>query len=208
MDDQENLPTARRLGEGKGRDRIGGSQSVGTFNGDYLAVDPASGMLDYVGPGEGSGFSPVPVFTIAKKLELLLLLSTHWPNYSKCASLIGVSRQTVMNHYNIDSIFRAKCDAIRDEVVDRIEAMRMEVALKPGGSFDRMCVLNAHRKSTYDPDKTIKIQHEMSRDESIQRAQRAREVIDVEVVATYDKVKTKQRAQRAKLLGKVKDVER
>lgn len=166
----------------------------GNFTGDTLVEDPETGFL--VAPEEpkhygnlrfGNGSGPLSLYTAKKKLQTLLFLMKRW-NLSAAARSVGLTRQTLMNHLSIDDVFRECVENIRECFVDDIDEVRFNVASKASGSFDRMCVLNAYRRSTYNPKVQIEVEHTLTgqtdkRDKAIVGA------IDAEVIETVSRAK-------------------
>lgn len=170
--------------------------TIGNFTGDTLIQDSETGLL--VSPDEprsyaqlrnGNGFSPLSVFSAVKKLQALNLLYDWYPDISKVCSMIGITRQTFTNHLAVDQVFRECVEEIKHRVIDRIHLVRMHVASTPAGSFDRMCVLNAHMPELYNPKTVIQIEHSMSAEQASKRDSRISDIIDAEVVETVRKAK-------------------
>lgn len=184
------------------------SNLVGTFKGSTLVVDPVTGFLtapehQEIGkapngqgmlnaPGYVNG--PLAIFTATKKLEFLKLLEVEFPNYSKCAKAVGVSRWTFKNHYQVDKAFKMAVDEIIDSHVDDIETVRFRLAHSVKGPLDRMAILNAYRREIYNPDIKVQVTHEMSQEEAFKRSQRLGNIVDAQIV---DKVKEQKRIPKS-----------
>lgn len=183
---------------------------VGDFNGATLTVvDDETGLIksnhgvdsevkdvrrDVTGRylvGVGSGYSPIPVFTIAKKLEVLNRLSEVWPNVSLACRLSGVSRQTFSNHMAIDKVLRECVEEFENRFVDDTEGVRFRLAQTTAGALDRMAVLNAYRRERYNPKTEIEIKHSMTPSEARESFRRMESAVDAEVVETVRRLKSK-----------------
>jgi hypothetical protein len=175
---------------------------VGDFNGSTLVTDPETGFLE--SPSDphktgqllyGNGSSPKSLFHGIKKAQAINLLRTHWPDISKVCDILKISRRTFTNHYNVDELFREMVDDIKYRRIDRIHVVRMEVAETKPGSFDRMCVLNAHMPELYNPKTVIAVEHSIDPMQAPQRDKMLDKFIDAEVVETVKRVR-KQRDPR------------
>lgn len=170
-------------------------QQIGDFIGNNLIEDDDTGFLmspvKPVSVGNvrfANGTSPLSLFTPLKKLQVLNFLMNRW-NISRAMAFVGLTRQTFTNHYTIDQSFRECVDDVREKFVDQIDEVRFETASKPSGSFDRMCVLNAYRRETYNPKIQVEIEHTVNPDQAMKRDTTVSNVIDAEVIETIRKAK-------------------
>jgi hypothetical protein len=165
---------------------------IGDFTASTLIADPETGFLGTALEPQvktASGFGPRAVFTVAKKLTALNMLRDLWPDVPKVCEAIGISRWTWKNHLLVDESWRECVEDIQEKCVARIERVRMAVAQTPGGSFDRMCVLNAYRRELYNPKQVIEVQHSLTVEQTQQQRARMESAIDAEVVETVRRVK-------------------
>ena len=200
-DTPENIPVPKAL-DPRFLDLMQRFQKSETFSASTLVEDPETGFLvskqsqdpvglqangrSKVGPGNG----PLLVFDAKKKQEFLGHLMILFPDISECAKLVGITRQTYRNHYNVDKKFREYVDEIAEIHVDRVEAERFRMALAgKSGALDRMAVLNAYRRERYNPSIQVEVQHKMTADESLRRSKQLGNVIDAEIVNRVHELK-------------------
>lgn len=172
---------------------------VGHFNSSTLtALDPETGFLipgERQGVGlfvEGqAGYDRTSVFTPEKKARVLNHLYDLWPDISAACALVPVSRQTLMNHLTVDKSFAECYQDIQERVIDRIERRRMLMSDLPSGALDRMAVLNAYRRERYNPKTEIEVKHTMTQAEASEGVRRMEQAIDVEVIETVKRLKSK-----------------
>jgi hypothetical protein len=173
---------------------------TGTFTGITLVEDEETGML--TAPEKpmhfgqlrfGNGTGPLSLFDVSKKLNFINYLYDCWPNLPLAARKVGINYETVKNHLKIDEMF-AKCvDAVKDRVIGDVHQVRMDVARTKPGSFDRMCVLNAHMPELYNPKTKIEVSHTMEPMEARRREAMLSKVVDAEIVETVKRVRKAQR---------------
>lgn len=128
-------------------------------------------------------------FNPERKLQCLELLKTHWPKIGKVCKIIGINRTTFYNHYNQDSAFKTLVDDIRDDRMEDIESVMQDNATNPMGFLDRMATLRAYKPHLYNPASKVIIERQdtLSVDAANDRVLRLRDVIDADIVETYDK---------------------
>jgi hypothetical protein len=175
---------------------------VGDFTGATLTVvDPDTGFIEspdmpaatarlrYGNPALG----PISVFHGLKKAHAINLLRDHWPDISKVCDMLGISRRTFNNHLAVDEAFRECVQELGTKRIDKIHNVRMEVAETKPGSFDRMCVLNAHMPELYNPKTKIEVSHTMEPMEARRREEVLGKVVNAEIVETVKRVRKAQR---------------
>jgi hypothetical protein len=168
-----------------------GNRIAGDLVGSQLVPDPKTGFLQFVpqvdqlGMG-GKGGSVAVGFTSEKKLKFLEVLSTCWPNVTKAARTIGVSRKTVVSHLQIDVKFAECFQEIVDEKMDEVEGHMMRHAKSPKQYMDRITLLRANRPQIYDPAKRLIIERGGERetaDQAKARMVRVQDAVDTDVVS-------------------------
>lgn len=167
---------------------------TGNFTADSLVEDPETGFLTapetpkhYGQLRFGNGAGPLSLFGVERKLKVLKFLLNRF-NVGRAMKSVGLSRDTFNNHYAMDVAFRECVDEIRELIVDDTEELRFNVARTPAGSFDRMCVLNAYRRSTYNPKVQIEVEHTLN-GQSSKRDSAVAGAIDAEVIETVSRAK-------------------
>ena len=119
-----------------------------------------------------------------------------YPKIYKLCAAVGIDRGTFKNHYEQDQEFRARFDECKEMLIDDIEGVRFREAKKTKGVMDRMATLNAHRKEVYDPDRTLRVEVGMTREDAAKRAANLANVIDTEAVESYHHYRHQKRLDR------------
>jgi hypothetical protein len=170
------------------------SEISGNFNATSFVFDDETGFLSPSNAPlqrdrEGSyGVSPLSKFDVRRKLLVLSKLLDRW-NISWACAQAGICRPTFLNHYSFDRSFAQCVDIIRYRKIDDVNEVRFDMSLKPSGSFDRMCLLNAYMPEVYNPKVQIEIEHKMSSNEAQARSTGIQDAIDAEVVETVKRIK-------------------
>jgi hypothetical protein len=170
------------------------SELAGSFSGAQLVVDPKTGFLEFrpdisaalktqgknlpVGAGGACGF------TAEKKVKFISLFRRCWPNMTKAALKVGISRWTVKNHMRVDEAFADAVQAVVEEAIDGIEETMQRHGKKQKNYLDRVTLARAYRPEVFDPAKRLIIERgaSLTPDEARSRLSRAQGAIDVEVV--------------------------
>lgn len=169
-----------RGGEGVG-DRVGVNQSVPSgVDVKALEVGVGKGIL------KGAG-SALRLRRLDPK-ETAEAVFKHWPNLSRAAAQLGVTRQSLGWHKANSPWFQrivaeadAKgCDALEQVLFDR------GVSGEEYTFNDRIAYLRAHRPELYNPAKVIVLQDgRVPIKEATSRARLAGEAMDAEIVEGY-----------------------
>ena len=85
----------------------------------------------------------------AKKTAFIEALHQLWPNITKAAQAIGVSRSTVFQWRIEDKELAKQWDAAEQAKLDRLEENVVEVGLSKGGAGYAFPVLKAYRRETW-----------------------------------------------------------
>lgn len=151
---------------------------------DALVPDPETGMMTAAGSQ-----LVIHHFNAERKLQCAALLRIHYPKVGKVCKLIGINRTTFYNHYNQDAKFKELIDEIREDRMDDIESIMQENATDKSGFLDRIATLRAHRPHLYNPASKVIIERQdhLTIDAATERVNRLRQVIDADIVETYDK---------------------
>lgn len=148
-------------------------------------------------PDEETGLMTPPVgsgpnlytFDSKTKLIFLDLLRKMFPHVKKVCDIVGISRQTYLNHYSRDPRFKDLVDEIKEERLDHLESVMLDMGEKPSGFMDRIAYLRAHRPHLYNPAQKIIVERQdhLTLDAAKVRVERLKNVIDADIVETYDK---------------------
>lgn len=136
----------------------------------------------------GSG-SNLCTFGSENKIKFVDLLRTMFPHIKKVCDIVGISSQTYRNHYAKDEVFRKMIEDIKEERLDNLEAVMLDNGARPSGFLDRIAYLRAHRPHLYNPASKVIIERQdhLTIDAATDRVNRLRNVIDADIVETYDK---------------------
>lgn len=120
----------------------------------------------------------------------------YWPNLSKAAEVLGVSRQALGWHQANSPWFQRITAEANAKGCDKLEQVLYERGVS-GEEYtfnDRIAYLRAHRPELYNPAKVLKIESStIKNSEAKQRAQIMETVIDAEIVDEYKKRKARKK---------------
>lgn len=157
------------------------------LNAQNLIENPETGYLE---ARMGGGLTTPDAFDSRKKVKFIeLARSGAWPRVGRICEAIGVSRQTYHTHLMVDPKFRQDIQNVKEAMCDDMEATLVENGTKPMGFLDRIALLKAYRGQLYNPDKRIILEHtdNLDKSEAEKRVARLRDVIDADVVETYQR---------------------
>lgn len=141
-----------------------------SITGSTLVLDQATG---YLVPGDGY---KLVGFGSDKKTRCVALAREYWPHLSRIAEAVGINRQTLSNHLELDAKFREDMEAAQAFVLDDAEATMRARAMTPGGFMDRIALLKAYRAERWNPE--LRAGSTANVSVTVQLASKAREYID------------------------------
>lgn len=118
-------------------------------------------------------------FDRVKKCKFLELYLKN-PDYSGCAKVLGVTRQTVWYSMEQDPEFKAAFQSVKEELCDQLEERVYTFGQRPQGFMDRIAFLRSYRPSRWAPDKHMSVTVDVKQTESL--STKATEYIDTTAV--------------------------
>lgn len=148
----------------------------------------ASPMLKGPGMVTANGVIQEITFNPDKKLELIKLLQTDWPDLRKACYAIGISVSTHRNHYRADQMYAQMVDEIVSGETGVVEAFQKNLAATNKFAFmDRAMFLKANNPGKFDTARKIIVESNnkgrLSEDQAKVRMVKLKNVIDAEVVS-------------------------